>query len=56
VINFNSYARIIRNGRENDVKWSEVLVGDVCIVKKDDTFPADLLLMGSSFGNGTAFI
>ena len=31
-------------------------MGDVCIVRKDETFPADLILLGSAFENGTAFI
>lgn len=39
-----------------DVKWSQVAVGDVCVVKEDETFPADLILLKSSIENGLAYI
>ncbi len=56
-MNYKSFTRIIRDGQEiQRVKWSEVIVGDVCIIEKDQTFPADLLLLKSSLENGTAFI
>lgn len=47
----------MRNGEvKQDVKWSQVVVGDVCFVKEDETFPADMILLKSSNDNGLAYI
>lgn len=29
-------------------KWGEVVVGDLCLVKEDETFPADLIVINSA--------
>ena len=35
-MNYKSFTRVIRNGRlMDDVKWSEVIVGDICFVRED---------------------
>lgn len=38
------------------MKWGNVLVGDICKVENEKIFPADLILLSSSFPNGSAFI
>lgn len=37
-------------------KWSEVVVGDVLKVKKDEFFPADMILLYTSEKNGVCYI
>ena len=39
-----------------EVQWKDLMVGDVVFVKKDQYFPADLLLMGSSDKKGSAYV
>jgi P-type E1-E2 ATPase len=39
-----------------EVQWKDLMVGDVVFVKKDQFFPADLLLLGSSDEKGFAFV
>jgi P-type E1-E2 ATPase len=46
----------VRNGKEETVEWSEVIVGDICKVEENDFFPADLILLASSAEGGSAFI
>ena len=36
--------------------WMEIYVGDIIKVKRDEFFPADLILLGSSDQNGIAKI
>lgn len=36
------------NGRFIAVKWKNVVVGDIVLIKNGDPFPADLLLLSSS--------
>ena len=55
----NKQALVIRNGQETPVpiKWKDVLVGDVLLVNKNEYFPADLILLGTShFKKGQAYI
>lgn len=40
----------------HEAKWANVKVGDVVLVKEDETFPADLLLLQCSDHYGTAYI
>lgn len=37
-------------------EWRDVYVGDIIKVTKEEFFPADLILIGSSFEDGIAFI
>ena len=53
----NKETILIRGGQENVVKWKDVLVGDVLMVKRDEFFPADLILLASShYKKGQCFI
>lgn len=45
-----------RGERFEEVPWSEIIVGDVCLVEQDQTFPADLLILSSSDQGGNAYI
>ena len=46
----------MRGGEVEQVPWREVRVGELCRVKEDETFPADLLLLTSSSEEGVAYI
>lgn len=39
-----------------ETNWSELLVGDVIMVKRDHAFPADLVMLCSSNNEGSCFI
>ncbi|ELP90467.1 hypothetical protein EIN_018160 [Entamoeba invadens IP1] len=39
-----------------DVKWKDIFLGDIIMVRRKEQFPADALLLNSSESNGTAFI
>ena len=41
----NSTARVLRDNKFHETKWSSLKVGDIVFVKEDETFPADLLLL-----------
>ena len=45
-----------RNGAWMTMKWKHILVGDIVKVKKNDYFPADLILITSSELNGICYI
>jgi len=36
--------------------WSEIYVGNLVLVKEDEIFPADLVVISTSFENGICFI
>lgn len=38
------------------MEWSKVVIGDVCCVKQEELFPADMILLTSSSEGGIAFI
>ncbi len=38
------------------IEWSEVIVGDICLVENEEMFPADLILLSSSNEGGVAYI
>ncbi|KAL2899610.1 putative phospholipid-transporting ATPase 4 [Bienertia sinuspersici] len=44
------------NGVFGDRTWQKVRVGDVVKVKKDQFFPADLLLLSSSYEDGICYV
>ena len=53
----NKETRIIRNGQEARIMLKDVLVGDLIMVKRDEYFPADMLLIASShYKKGQCFI
>ena len=53
----NKQTILIRNGQETPVKWQDVMVGDYLLVKKDEFFPADLVVLGTNhYKKGQCFI
>ncbi|KAI5069580.1 hypothetical protein GOP47_0015881 [Adiantum capillus-veneris] len=44
------------NGKFADVEWRKVRVGDVVQVQKDQFFPADLLMLSSSYPDGVCYV
>ncbi|GJY22043.1 probable phospholipid-transporting ATPase 4 [Tanacetum coccineum] len=46
----------VGNGVFETKQWREVCVGDVVKVKKDEFFPADLLLLQSSYEDGMSYV
>jgi hypothetical protein len=38
------------------VEWQAVQVGDLCLVKKDEPFPCDMILVGSSSDDGVCYV
>lgn len=55
-MNFELKTEVFRNGIFEEVEWSKVLIGDICRVRTEDMFPADLILIASSTDGGIAFI
>lgn len=39
-----------------EVLWSDLQVGDILMIKKDEAFPADLILLCSSNPDGLSYI
>eukprot|EP00250_Pteridium_aquilinum_P010204 c19213_g1_i1 orf=370-3075(+) len=46
----------VGGGKFSDVEWKKVRVGDVVQVQKDQFFPADLLLLSSSYPDGVCYV
>nr|XP_043638635.1 probable phospholipid-transporting ATPase 7 [Erigeron canadensis] len=46
----------VGNGVFESKQWREVCVGDICKVEKDEFFPADLLLLQSSYEDGMSYV
>lgn len=44
------------NGNFENVKWKELRVGDVVKVEKDEFFPADLILLSSSYEDPICYV
>lgn len=44
------------NGKFSDREWQKLRVGDVVQVQKDQFFPADLLLLSSSYPDGVCYV
>lgn len=36
--------------------WGDIVVGDICLVEEDETFPADLIVIASAIPGGNAYI
>ncbi|KAF5745315.1 hypothetical protein HS088_TW07G00899 [Tripterygium wilfordii] len=45
-----------RDGIFNLTEWASLRVGDIVKVRKDEFFPADLLLLSSSYENATCYV
>eukprot|EP00930_Biecheleria_cincta_P043977 TRINITY_DN3016_c0_g1_i3.p1 TRINITY_DN3016_c0_g1~~TRINITY_DN3016_c0_g1_i3.p1 ORF type:complete len:1427 (-),score=285.07 TRINITY_DN3016_c0_g1_i3:135-4358(-) len=56
-VNSRSAARVdLSSGSVVQVKWSEIKVGDVCVVKKNEEVPADMVVLGSSDATGRLYV
>jgi len=47
---------VLRDGRMQTIKWKDLIVGDLCRVADQQSFPADLILISSSDVDGVAYI
>jgi phospholipid-translocating P-type ATPase (flippase) len=47
---------IYKNGKFIEVKYEEVQVGHIVLVKKDQVFPCDLIMLSNSSANAIAYI
>ncbi|XP_047175437.1 probable phospholipid-transporting ATPase 8 isoform X3 [Vigna umbellata] len=45
-----------RNYTFTETRWKKLRVGDIIKVYKDEYFPADLLLLSSSYGDGVCYV
>lgn len=53
----NSYrVKVIRNGQEVRVKTGSLKVGDLVKIEKGQPFPADLLLLNTSYEDGICYV
>ncbi|KAL9649104.1 hypothetical protein ABK040_008481 [Willaertia magna] len=52
----NEKCRVIRNGKLVEIKVSTVEIGDIVYVKKEETFPADLLCIYSSREDSICYV
>ena len=55
-MNHETITQVRRDGKFIDVEWSKVVIGDICCVKQEELFPADMILLTSSTEGGIAFI
>lgn len=46
----------VRSGLLAKTYWRDLVCGDLVLLKKDEVIPADILLLSSSNGDGTAFM
>ena len=47
---------VYREGSFQKIQWADVIVGDICLVEEQETFPADLVVLATSFANGNCYI
>eukprot|EP00162_Nutomonas_longa_P015389 comp22295_c0_seq1/m.53328 comp22295_c0_seq1/g.53328 ORF comp22295_c0_seq1/g.53328 comp22295_c0_seq1/m.53328 type:complete len:1167 (-) comp22295_c0_seq1:215-3715(-) len=52
----NEKAVVVRNGKEEQVTWAGIVVGDIVKVEKDQNFPCDLILLASTDQSGTCYV
>eukprot|EP00163_Fabomonas_tropica_P014185 TRINITY_DN2587_c0_g2_i3.p1 TRINITY_DN2587_c0_g2~~TRINITY_DN2587_c0_g2_i3.p1 ORF type:complete len:1203 (+),score=339.25 TRINITY_DN2587_c0_g2_i3:849-4457(+) len=52
----NREVTVVRGGREEVVKWQDVEVGDVCLVRNKEPLPCDLILLASSEDQSMCYI
>ncbi|EEB10431.1 conserved hypothetical protein [Pediculus humanus corporis] len=49
-------AEVLRNGHWDDVKWRNVVVGDIVKIRNNQFFPADVVLLSSSEPQAICFV
>ena len=52
----NSPTMVYKSGVFTTIKFEEITVGDLVLVKKDQTFPCDIVMLANANENGTAYI
>jgi phospholipid-transporting ATPase len=52
----NSPTTVYKQGSLQEIKFESIRVGDLVLVKKDQTFPCDIIMLATSNENGTAYI
>jgi phospholipid-transporting ATPase len=55
-VNESKLTTVLRDETTQEIKWKDVMVGDLCLVSDGGFFPADLVLISSSDKDGIAFI
>ena len=52
----NSPTMVYKKGSFKEIKFESICVGDVVLVKKNQTFPCDIAMLANANENGTAYI
>ncbi|TKW25431.1 hypothetical protein SEVIR_3G119200v4 [Setaria viridis] len=52
----NRRTRIFHDGAFLDAKWKDIRVGDIVKVEKDEFFPADLVVLSSSYEDAICYV
>jgi phospholipid-translocating ATPase len=52
----NRKAKVFQDSAFHETKWTKLRVGDVVRVEKDNFFPADLILLSSSYEDGICYV
>ncbi|PUZ64409.1 hypothetical protein GQ55_3G141700 [Panicum hallii var. hallii] len=52
----NRSTKVFQDGAFRDAKWKDIRVGDIVKVEKDDFFPADLVLLSSSYEDAICYV
>ncbi|KAM0873580.1 hypothetical protein ACQ4PT_037982 [Festuca glaucescens] len=52
----NRKAKVFQDGAFTQTKWTKLRVGDVVKVEKDEFFPADLVLLSSSYEDAICYV
>jgi P-type E1-E2 ATPase len=47
---------VFSSNQPEEVEWTDIIVGDILLIKKDTDFPADVIILASSNPDGSAFI
>ena len=56
MLNNKKTNKILPDGSLTPISWKDVMTGNLIVVNKDDSVPADMVLLGSTDDEGLAFI